>query len=65
MKIRIAIITENDRREFSTGHAAIKYLAKHKAKSITMNNDPCGFIDIAELYQLELKEKRHNKAQGL
>lgn len=65
MKIRIVIRSNNKRHEFNSATKAIKFLNGNYPQSMTLNNEPCKFIHIAELYQLELAEKRHNKAQGL
>ena len=65
MKIKITIQANNKRHEFNSATKAIKFLNSTKGDSFKMNNEPCLFRDIAELYQLELAEKRHNKAQGL
>lgn len=67
MKTRIKIITEKEIEGFNTANAAMKYLHKVKLKalSISLNNEPIAFRDLAELYQLELAERRHNRAQGV
>lgn len=64
MKVRIVIKFGQNTKEFRTGTSAIKFLKNIKADSMTLNNEAVIFSDIAELHQLELAEKRHNKAQG-
>lgn len=65
MRIKITIYTETERKEFRTAVAAVKYLGFRKAKRLFFNNEPATTWDLNELYQLELREKQHNKKQGL
>jgi hypothetical protein len=66
MKIIIKMKNEaqNKSYEFNSATKAMKLLNGIKCNSFTLNNEPCNFQIICELYQLELAEKRHNKAQG-
>lgn len=65
MKLKITIHTETAAHVFSTAIKAMKFLKDNKAKQIFFNNERAPFADLCELYQLELSEARHNKAQGL
>jgi hypothetical protein len=62
MNVRIVIDSEH---VFKTATKAMKFMVNHKAQKITFNNELVTFRTICELHQLELAEKRHNKAQGL
>lgn len=65
MKINI-LITGHDgiSKNFSSGTKAIRYLKNTVAKKILLNTEIATFKDIAELYQLELAEKRHWQNQN-
>jgi hypothetical protein len=67
MRIRITIVSNGKSSNFSTATKAIRFISKtrHKTDRIFFNNEPVPFIDLCELHQLELREKRHNKAQGI
>lgn len=60
MKIRITITTPTEYKYFSSATRAVKYLRANKAIGISINNEVCKPIDVFELYQLELRERRHN-----
>lgn len=63
MKLQIKIITQHETKIFGNAQRAMKYLKTHKATAIYFNNESCCFLDLCELYQLELSEKRHNARQ--
>lgn len=62
MITRIAL---DSRHVFKTATKAIKFMVNYKPEKITLNNEVVSFRTICDLYQLELKEKRHNKEQGI